>query len=254
VELADEQKLRDGPLDGDAEGGDPSLVEGGGTGPADAEGPLIEPSRQALELSHARLYPLLEDLVHPGDEEHHGRPDLEDVVPQVPRPLGVGDARAPGQGQVVGGHALEDVAQGQEGDQDIAPSEAEDLVGGAHVGHEVGVGEHDALGLAGGAAGVDDASELVGHHLDPRRVVALLGQRGAIGQLQDGVEGHGAVGQRSRRIHHDDADIHVVGGGLQDGAEEAGVAHDDQPRAGVVEDVADLGGRQGGEEGHVDGP
>ncbi|GAB3512337.1 hypothetical protein GCM10027575_27440 [Phytohabitans suffuscus] len=81
------------------------------------------------------------------------------------------------------------------------------VLGDGHEPQDVGVGDADALGLAGGAGGVDDVREVVG----PGRGVRLGGRRGA--DLRVVGEDHGAAEGREplpvRLGGDDDADAGV---------------------------------------------
>src|SRR5260221_7117500 len=60
-------------------------------------------------------------------------------------------------------HAAVDVGEGEKRDGDIfVGAEIEFVTGIRDVGAEIGVGEHDALGLTGGAGGIDEGGELAG--------------------------------------------------------------------------------------------
>ena len=68
--------------------------------------------------------------------------------------------------EVVAGGALEAVAERQEAERrPLVVHHREDLLRGEDVVEEVAVGEHDPLGVAGGARGVDEGGEVVSRHL-----------------------------------------------------------------------------------------
>ena len=77
--------------------------------------------------------------------------------------------------------------------------------GAVLVGGDVAVGEHHALGLAGGSRGVDERGQVAGLDRARQRVedrIALAAP--LVGSGQQLAEGDGAVG-RCGRIHDDDA-------------------------------------------------
>ena len=62
-------------------------------------------------------------------------------------------------------HAAVDMSERQKRDREVFPGAKIEFVAGVgNVGAEIGVGEHDALGLTGGAGGVDKRGELAGKH------------------------------------------------------------------------------------------
>ena len=50
------------------------------------------------------------------------------------------------------------------GQEDLGIAGGDALAGGHHVAGQISVGEHDALALAGGAGGVDDAGQGIRRH------------------------------------------------------------------------------------------
>ena len=71
------------------------------------------------------------------------------------------DADAEDGGQGEGAHEAEGMEEGEDAEEAVASAEVEDLFELFDVGDEVGVGEHDAFGVAGAAAGKDDGGEVV---------------------------------------------------------------------------------------------
>ena len=101
----------------------------------------------------------------------------------------------------------------------------------AQLGHEVAVGEHAALGAAGGAGGVDDRGEV---ERGGRRTPCLELVVGDVGA---------EPGQHVDRVVLDRPDVPQlveVGADLGDPAQVRGALGDHRARAGVAEDVADL--------------
>ena len=150
-----------------------------------------------------------------------------------------------------------DVREGEEGDAGVFVGEAEGGGGVAQVGGHVAVGEHDALGLAGGAGGVDDGHGVAGTGAGDERVeggVGGLEGRGGGHEVGEGVDGEGGGGDGCGGGVHDDD---VAEGGENAGelelCELVAGGEDEDLGGGVAEHVADLVGGEGGVEGDVDG-
>ena len=76
--------------------------------------------------------------------------------------IGVEDhADALHRGQPKPGGESEGMKEGQDAENLVAAAEHEDLADLADVRHDVEVREHDALGIAGAAAGKDDRGQLI---------------------------------------------------------------------------------------------
>ncbi len=138
-----------------------ALVAGAAPGDGDLGGsvePAAPPLRQRL-LARGVEH-LLED---PGDRENEGRLERLQVAHQVGDVGGVTESR-PGPHRPDLHHAGEDVSQWEE--QQRGGLVVEELVEALHrdgqLEHEVAVGEHAALGAAGGAGRVDHGGQRVG--------------------------------------------------------------------------------------------
>ena len=115
------------------------------------------------------------------------------------------------------------------------------------------MGEHDALGVAGGAGGVDDGGEFVGFGEQglpaPRLRANRVGGAVSLQRLEREEIRAGQIGVESadpferRKLAPDRGNLGKLGGG--------GHEHRAGPR--VLQDVVDLAGRQGRVDRHVHG-
>ena len=155
---------------------------------------------------------------------------------------------------VVARHPLEDVRQRKEREAFVVGVHAEGLDRAHGVRGEVAVGEHDALGVAGGARGVDDRGQVVGPR--PQRVIPPRGP--AHGLLP--AEMHQlADGDDIRRIQvvvepDDVAEARQVGADLADLLELPGVRHAEDRDPRVAQQELDLPGGKRRVDRHVDAP
>ena len=177
---------------------------------------------------------------------------------------------ARGQGHVEGAAHAADPEEGHGAEDAVARAEALEAGQVGPVAQEVAVGVDHALGIAGGARGVDgeelvarghlglDGSQvLVGHH--PHRPVVVQGEVEGLGPGPPPAPGHphvaqvGQVGQEVGRTGR----VGQPGDGLFDeglvvGAEEGG-RHQQGVDVAVAQGLAQLGRLVGGGEGHAQG-
>ena len=137
------------------------------------EGLAPHPDRPAEDLlpqrrvgRHLLVDPRVHLLVEARHRAHDVRAHLAHVLRHLLDALRVGDGDPRVEHEVVAGGALEAVAERQEAQRrPLLVHHREDLLRGEDVVEEVAVGEHDPLGVAGGARGVDEGGEVVLRHL-----------------------------------------------------------------------------------------
>jgi hypothetical protein len=224
----------------EAEAGPAGLVEGAAVLLGAGRGLLEDPALAAVDGLLVRPgVDLLEDA---GDRQQGGRLDHGHDLGQLGA-VGVGDGGArfdAGELQDAGEH----VREGEEQQHAGAVEEDAGYLGDdvADVGQEVPVGEHAALGAAGGAGGVDDRGEVVG----PAGGAALLDVHVGVGaeRVQGveraflGVDGPHVLDLRAEAFDH---------------RGHLGVLDDDGDGAGVLEDELRLVGGGGLVDGDGDG-
>ena len=131
------------------------------------------PDRPAEDLlpqrrvgGHLLVDPRVHLLVEARHRAHDVRAHLAHVLRHLLDALRVGDGDPAVEHEVVAGGALEAVAQRQEAQRrPLLVHHREELLRGEDVVEEVRVGEHDPLGVAGGARGVDEGGEVAARHL-----------------------------------------------------------------------------------------
>ena len=143
--------------------------------------------------------------------------------------VGVVDHAAAGEQREPDGHGeAEGMEEGQDADDAVAGVDPEELGDGFDLADQVVVGEHDALGSAGGSAGEDDAGERIGRAAaarQPRGGEETRGQPGAeLGERRGGFEQVFDVDGAGERIDFrfgeegtrgdDGADAALLDGGL----------------------------------------
>ncbi len=126
-----------------------------------------------------------------------------------------------------------------------------------HSGHEIAVSEHHALGLASGAAGVDEVHQVGVDALAAALVHGgLVAQQRAVAQFQEllpsehasiWLDGHCGV------KHHHIAQRGALGKQVARYLILALVAHHEDGGAGIVDDIGGLVLAAGGIDGHRDG-
>ena len=179
--------------------------------------------RRRLGIQHVVLEQADVEGRHP---HQHGRPrhQLEDPVDVELRQedhRGVGEERDVGRDEEAVG-----VEDRQRVDQHVVRGEAPGVDQGPGVRDEVSVGQHRALGAAGGARGVEQRGQVVGRTLHRRE--SLRGRVGRLGQaaLALGVERDERRARLPRRRLQSLAPARVA---------------DEQRRLGVADEVFDLG-------------
>ena len=173
-DLGEDEPVGQGPPEREARGdrgaGDPE----GAVRPAHADRPEedlpLEPGARQ-DVVHDLGIDLLEDA---RDADHDVGPDLEEVLADRLDALGVGD-RAPLVDVGERDHPLEDVGQGEEGQDGVLVGKDDDLGDADDVAQEVAVGQDDALGDAGRPRRVDEGRlvlrpDLEGFPLEEARV------------------------------------------------------------------------------------
>ncbi len=180
----------------------------------------------------------VEDLLEdPRNRQHERRLELAEPVDEVRHVAGVAQAY-PALHTADLDDPGEDVRQRQEQQGGgILVEELGQLVGGhAQLEHEVAVGEHAALGAAGGAGGVDQGCEVQRRRRRTTRLQLVVGEVGADpGEHLDPV-----VLDRP-----DVAQLLEVGAHLGDPREVGGALRHHGGGTGVAQDPADLLGRGG---------
>ena len=215
---------------------------------AHGDGPVVNP---LLEAGGDIVLHLVVDLfVDAGHGDEKGGMKLAQDAGHVVDDGTVGDGDAAVEfGKI---HmARRDVRERQEADRQVAlHTEFKGVERDGEIGGDVAVGEHGALGNAGGAAGVDDGGQIVRGDCVGQGVQLRHALRGT------GVHerGHGERGQiRGRLVHEDDVfDLGFLLDGAQLGQLRGG---GDKRRfgAGVAQKNRDLPGGERGVDGHGDG-
>jgi len=141
------------------------------------------------------------------------------------------------------------VGQGQEGQEQVLFVEIRAAAGGMGVEQDVAVTEHHALGLAGGARGIDDGGQLVG--LQGMGLQLALEAEQPVGQgIQARVVG---LVIRLDGVHGDDApETFEAVAHLQDLLPLQAALHHHQLHIGLAHDVGDVLGAVVGVQGHGD--
>ncbi len=140
----------------------------------------------------------------------------------------------------------------QEGDAGVGGIEAEVDGGEVLVGGDIAVGESDALGLAGGAGGVDERGQVMGlDGTDEGIEDGIAPGAVGIGIVKQLAHGDGALG--SGRIHHDDVLQLGLGADRVQLVELLASGDDGNAAAGVAHQLRDLLAGEGGVDGHIGG-
>src|SRR6266404_3306188 len=120
-----------------------------------------------------------------------------------------------------------------------------EIEGGAgvrYVGRHIVVREHHALGLAGGAGGVDDAAQLAGEHLRGTHTVGS--DFGAAGGFDQGFVAQAFGWDVGSAVSDDDViEFRQLRAARQKRLQLLRANHDDYARAGMLEDVSHAIGR-----------
>ena len=194
---------------------------------------------------------LLLDLLHdpgaqhfeqPRDHDHDRRTHLLDVTGQLLQSLGVMDAAAQRDRQELAAGVLVGMAQGQEREEHlIVPAEilGDDPRRAVDVAQDHAVVLHHPARRAAGAAGVDDAGEVLAPDSgDPRldrgarRISVAFEQRGPVVIVE-------AARLLDMARRHADHVLHLIGAQHR-GEErlcEPGVGHDHRPRTRILQDM-----------------
>ena len=133
-----------------------------GPGLAHAAGPGEQGAARRRPVPHGLEDPAVDLLVQTRHRGHEVRPAVRHVRRHGVDALRVVDHHAGVQHAEMPEHPLEDVRQGQKREAVMARGEAEQAHRGRHVRGDVAMGEHDALGVARGARGVDDRGQVGG--------------------------------------------------------------------------------------------
>ena len=205
----------------------------------DAEGPEedLPPQRGALQdLVHDLGVDLLED---PGHADHDVRPDLQEVLGHGFDALGEGH-RAALVDVREHDHPLEDMGQGQEGQDRVFGGELDDVRSRLDVADEVVMRQDDAFGDACRPRRVDQGRLVAG--LDPgheRVEEARLGVRRGPALVHDGLQRQDA---RRGLLREGDVvpDLGEAGPQRLDLLPLVGVGDDDDGGVRIVDDVAGL--------------
>ena len=128
------------------------------------EDPLLHRAAGERILEDARVHL----LVQPRDREHESGPHFGHVERYGVHGLGVGDANAHVEHQVVTGHPLEDVRQRQKAEAGVIAGERNRRRACHDVRVDVVVGEHHPFRVAGRPRRVDDRREVVRTNLSAR--------------------------------------------------------------------------------------
>ena len=219
------------------------LLRCGAEGEQDAEDLLGEASFFG-DLAEDALVDEIEEL---GDAAEDGDAALAQGERQL---LGVeriekDDLAAVVERQEEVGHLGQHVEERQDSEQGVSGTDGDEPADALELGGEIAVGEHDALGIAGGSRGVDDGRDIVG--LD-----------GSRGEIRRRVEGDFKdAGQAGVRASSSRGELNGVSGGglLGDGFfgnMEAALVGEEQGCAGVGQELGDLRGGEGGVEGNGD--
>ena len=211
---------------------------------------------QALQEAagvHLLAHLAVDFFVDPGHRQQHLGAHFQKIPGHGLQAFGVVDANPAVQHEVVAAGPFKDVGQRQQAQDPLAGLGLQDLEADQHIGGDVAVAEHGALGVAGGARGVDDGQQIPGPDAPaalpdlgpaglPERAPALQiapGQEPAARDLGDlAFEEHGGFQVRQLRPEAEDL-FQLPGGGAH---QPAGAA--------VLEDVGGLGQVQAGVDGH----
>ncbi len=216
-------------------------------GPEEDSG--LEPAGGECVVEHARV-----DLfVQAGHAHHQRRLHFAHVHRHRVHRLGVGDAHAVGEQEIVT-RALEDVAEREKAERGVGGAHRHRRPRGLQVRVQVVLREHHALRIARRPRGVNQRDELVGTDLErgllerrgPLRRIVLCPQRFDVGEREIApvILGGGETDDPLQSGH-----IGAYGGHL---ACLIGGRHEDGAGAGIVEEVGDLFCRQRRVHRHVD--
>ena len=140
-------------------------------------------------------------------------------------------------------HPAVDVSEREERERDIGGRlEIEGGAGVGHVGGKIVVGEHDALGLAGGAGSVDDGAKLAGEDLCGAQTIG--GDFGSAGGSDQRLVAQEIGGDVILRIGYDHLfEFGELCAALLELLQLVGAADDDHAGAGMFQDVSHSVGR-----------
>ena len=124
--------------------------------PANALGERAQAPRQRASPGEALVDREIGALVDPRHRDQDRRLDGAHILDELRDRARVGDGRADGDRQIIAGGPLERVRQRQERQEEIARRGGDALARRLHVGDDVAVRQHHALGAAGRARRVDD--------------------------------------------------------------------------------------------------
>ena len=261
--LGEQDPVRQAPGQAQDRGRGPAQVEVAHHPVAGVGGPAEHhPAQQSARgdrVAHLGV-DLLEDPRH---RHEHGRAHLQDVLGHGDQAFGVVDADPQLEHGVVPAGALEDVRQGQHAEAAVAAHRAQGQDGhlhrGGEVAGEIAVGEHGALGFAGGARGVDQGEQVLraafrgpGAHLGPARVQGLA-------FAQEAAPGDPLLARAVRvlvlPVHdHHGAQLRQPAKGRAHLGQLGGAGDQQAERAAVLDDVGGLVGGQGVVDGHAHQP
>ena len=111
--------------------------------------------RGPLDLVRHALVNQVEELRHAGEERHLPLGEAAEQFGRVQR-LEEDHARPDGEGQQQVGHLRQGVEERQHAEDAVLLGDRHDLERAFTLGQQVGMREHDALGVAGRARGVED--------------------------------------------------------------------------------------------------
>jgi hypothetical protein len=212
---------------------------------ADSEGPLedlrLQPAAGSGVLEHAGH----DLLVHARNGDENVRSHFQQIRRDGLHRFGVGDRDALEEVAVVD-QTLERMRQRQEGERGELAVEAENFAAGDRIRDQIVVRQHDPLGVAGGAAGVDEGREILGSD----RRGSLL-EPGPIGRRAQGHERLEALPPgRCVPLGGADADAHDplhfrhLSAYGQEPLQALAPLNEEDPRAAVAGDVGGPFGKQ----------
>src|SRR5208337_1626059 len=160
-----DQLVGEGPLQFGGEGGRSFAAAPRSDFPGELHGPIEQLALGAGGLCALLHQTRVDFLEEARDSAEQGGFDLDESLRDVLNHRNVGH-RAAAENEDVVERALVNVGEREKGNRQIhAGFEDEFTARIGDVGAEIRVRQHDALGLAGGAGGVDDGSELAGKNL-----------------------------------------------------------------------------------------
>ena len=140
----------------------PSFLRCGAEGEQDAEDLLREASFFG-DLAEDALVDEVEELRDAAEDGDAALAQGESQLLGVER-IEKDDLAAVAERQEEIGHLGQHVEERQHAEQSVSGTDGDELADALQLGGEIAVGEHDALGIAGGSRGVDDGRDIVGLH------------------------------------------------------------------------------------------